>query len=223
MKNKINCFNENSFLNYLIALYFTSISHKSEFAIILFFQRRLAMNKDYEKTSKFLSYVLRHKPEAIGIKLDKDGWTNIENFIVCANKNGEHLTKELIMKVVETSDKKRFSISKDGKYIRAEQGHSTSLVDIKYKEQIPPEFLYHGTAIRFLDSIKKEGIKAISRQYVHLSMSEQTALEAGKRHGKPIALKIKSGEMYLQGFKFYLSENDVWMTKNVPYEYIIFS
>lgn len=181
------------------------------------------MHKDYEKTSKFLSYVLRHEPEAIGIKLDKDGWTEIENLITCANKNNEHLTKELIIKVVETSDKKRFSISEDGKYIRAEQGHSTSSVDIQYEEKTPPKFLYHGTAIRFLDSIKQEGLKAVSRQYVHLSLDEHTALEVGKRHGKPIVLKIKAEEMYLKGFKFYLSNNGVWLIKNVPFEYITFS
>jgi putative RNA 2'-phosphotransferase len=181
------------------------------------------MYKDYEKTSKFLSYVLRHKPEAIGIKLDKDGWTDMENLIVCANNNGEHLTKELIIKVVETNDKKRFSLSENKKYIRAEQGHSTLSVDIQYEEKVPPKFLYHGTATRFLDSIKQEGLKAVSRQYVHLSVNEQTAFEVGKRHGKPIVLKIKAEEMYLRDFKFYLSDNNVWLTKNIPTKYIIFS
>ncbi|MDR1976853.1 MAG: RNA 2'-phosphotransferase [Campylobacteraceae bacterium] len=181
------------------------------------------MSQTYESISKFLSYILRHKPEAIGIKLDKDGWADVEDLILCANKNGENLTKELIKKVVETSDKKRFALSSDERFIRANQGHSAKEVDISFKELTPPQFLYHGTAVRFVDSIKEKGLIPISRQYVHLSFDEQTALTVGQRHGKPIVLKIKAKEMSESGYKFYLSENDVWLTKNVPSGYIIFS
>ncbi|MDI2112200.1 RNA 2'-phosphotransferase [Commensalibacter nepenthis] len=117
---------------------------------------------------------------------------------------------------MQQDHKKRFTISDDGLNIRAAQGHSTKQVDIQYQEQIPPEFLYHGTATRFLDSIKDKGLISGSRQYVHLSCNEKTAISVGERHGKPIILKINSILMYQKGFKFYLADNNVWLTKHVP-------
>lgn len=174
------------------------------------------MLKSIDKTSNFLSYILRHKPEAIEITLDNEGWVNIDFLIKQAQKHGELLNKELLMQVVSTSDKKRFTISGDGLNIRAAQGHSTKQVDIQYQEQMPPESLYHGTATRFLDSIKEKGLIAGSRQYVHLSSNEETAISVGERHGKPIILKINSILMYQKGFKFYLADNNVWLTKHVP-------
>jgi len=121
---------------------------------------------------------------------------------------------------VTTSDKKRFSISEDGLRIRAVQGHSTESVDINYVEQVPPEFLYHGTATRFLESIRKEGLLPGSRQYVHLSQDEQTAFAVGRRHGKSVVLKIKALLMYEQGFKFFQAENGVWLTDTVSLVFI---
>lgn len=180
------------------------------------------MSIELVKVSKFLSYILRHKPEAIGITLDADGWVNIDFLIQQAYQHGEYLTKELILEVVKTSDKKRFTISDDGLKIRAAQGHSTEQVDINYIEQTPPEFLYHGTATRFIESIKQQGLIAGNRHYVHLSADEQTANAVGKRHGKPIVLKVSSSIMYQQGFKFYLADNGVWLTKTVPINFLVF-
>lgn len=174
------------------------------------------MLKSIDKISKFLSYILRHKPEAIEITLDNEGWVNIDFLIKQTQKHGELLNKELLMQVVSTNDKKRFTISDDGLNIRATQGHSTKQVDIQYQEQMPPESLYHGTATRFLNSIKEKGLIAGSRQYVHLSSNEETAISVGERHGKPIILKINSILMYQKGFKFYLADNNVWLTKHVP-------
>ncbi|VEJ55662.1 RNA 2'-phosphotransferase [Pragia fontium] len=179
------------------------------------------MNKQLDKTSKFLSYILRHQPEAIGITLDANGWAHIDILITHSNQNGEFLTRELIEEIVSTSDKKRFTISDDGLKIRAAQGHSTKQVDVNHTEQIPPEFLYHGTATRFIDSIKQQGLIAGERHYVHLSADEQTAISVGKRHGKPVVLKIKALLMYQQGFKFYLADNGVWLTQSVPIRFII--
>ena len=180
------------------------------------------MSKQLDKISKFLSYILRHQPEAIGITIDSDGWVNIDSLIMQANQHGEPLTRELIEQIVKTSDKKRFTISDDGLKIRAAQGHSTQQVKINHVEQIPPEFLYHGTATRFIDSIKKQGLVAGSRHYVHLSSDEKTANKVGERHGKPIVLKVKTLQMYQQGFKFYLADNGVWLTNTVPNTFLIF-
>lgn len=180
------------------------------------------MSKQYEKVSKFLSYVLRHQPEAIGLTLDSEGWADIDELIELANQNGRRLNSELIKAVVEINDKQRFTLSEDGLRIRAAQGHSTKQVDLSYQKQIPPLRLYHGTTTRFIDSIKEKGLIAGSLHYVHLSADEQTAIAVGKRHGKPIVLKINALLMHEQGFNFYLADNGVWLTESVPVEFIDF-
>ena len=173
------------------------------------------MSKALNEVSKFLSYILRHEPQEIGLVLDSEGWAEIDELISCANKSGKTIDRDLIQQVVDTSDKKRFSISEDGLRIRAAQGHSVSGVAIAYPEKTPPEFLYHGTATRFLESIEKEGLKPQERQHVHLSEDEQTASAVGKRYGKPIVLKIKALQMHKQGFTFLQAENGVWLTSLV--------
>ena len=178
------------------------------------------MSKKITDISKFLSYILRHQPEAIGLSLDKEGWAVISDLVLCAAEEGYKLDNNLIRSIVNNSDKKRFTISDDGLRIRAAQGHSSQQVDIKYEEKTPPEFLYHGTATRFLISIRAQGLHAKDRQYVHLSADEETAIQVGSRHGKPIVLKIKSLTMYEQGFKFYQADNGVWLTDTVPYRFI---
>ncbi len=178
------------------------------------------MSKQLNDISKFLSFVLRHEPQAIGLSLDSEGWADIDSLIAGANQTGKSLSRDLIQHVVNTSDKKRFSISEDGQRIRAAQGHSTNSVSISYPEKQPPEILYHGTAIRFLESILKEGLKPGERQYVHLSEDEQTAVTVGKRYGKPVVLKIEALRMHQQGFKFFQAENGVWLTESVLSKFI---
>lgn len=180
------------------------------------------MSTQFSEISSFLSYVLRHRPDAIGITLDLEGWTDISALIAAATNDGKHIDRDLIRATVTTSDKKRFAISEDGLRIRAVQGHSTETVDIKYVEQIPPEFLYHGTATRFMESIRKEGLISGARQYVHLSQIEQIALSVGQRHGKPVVLKIKSLFMHKKGFKFLRADNGVWLIEKIPAEFIDF-
>ncbi|WP_409161352.1 RNA 2'-phosphotransferase [Pectobacterium sp. B2J-2] len=177
-------------------------------------------NTKHDDVSKFLSYVLRHKPEAIGLTLNSEGWANIAELIRCAVKDGRMLTREVIQSVVGNSDKKRFSISADGLSIRAAQGHSSTQVDMRYEPKVPPEYLYHGTATRFIDSINQQGLRPGSRQYVHLSADEVTAITIGQRHGKPVVLKIKTREMHHQGFIFYQADNGVWLTLTVPVPFI---
>jgi putative RNA 2'-phosphotransferase len=178
------------------------------------------MSKQHTEISKFLSFVLRHKPEAIGLTLDAEGWADIDLLIACANQSGQALTRTLLQEVVQTSDKKRFTVSEDGLRIRAAQGHSTQGVAIAHVEKRPPEFLYHGTATRFLDSIREKGLLPGSRHYVHLSEDEETATAVGQRYGKPGVLKVKALLMAEQGFKFYQAENGVWLIESVPAAFI---
>lgn len=178
------------------------------------------MSKKNTDISKFLSYVLRHQPEAIGLSLDKEGWAVISDLILCSVKEDYTLDNNLIRNIVDSSDKKRFTISDDGLRIRAAQGHSTQQVNIDYKEKIPPCFLYHGTAIRFISAIREQGLLPLSRKYVHLSFDKNTAIQVGQRYGKPVLLKIKALYMYEQGFKFYQADNGVWLTEQVPYQFI---
>lgn len=167
--------------------------------------------------SKYLSYLLRHKPGAVGLKMDKNGWVFVDELI---EKSEIPLNKESIERVVRDSDKQRFEL-KDGK-IRANQGHSLD-VDVELVSQKPPEILYHGTATRFVDGILKEGLTPQSRQYVHLSQDRETAVKVGQRHGKAVVLPIKATEMFNDGYQFFLSKNGVWLTRHVPPEYIVFS
>jgi putative RNA 2'-phosphotransferase len=152
--------------------------------------------------------------------MDKNGWVNIKELIDNAQRyKNIHLNNDLIKIIVETNDKQRYIISDDGKRIRANQGHSIA-VDLGLESKVPPDILYHGTTSRFLESIMKEGLKSMKRQYVHLSPTEEIALTVGKRHGKPIILYINTKNMYEDGCKFYLSENKVWLVKEVPVKYI---
>ncbi|MEQ9887873.1 RNA 2'-phosphotransferase [Pectobacterium zantedeschiae] len=180
-------------------------------------------NTNHAEVSKFLSYVLRHKPEAIGLTLSSDGWASMAELISGAAKEGRLLTREVIQSVVDNSDKKRFSISPDGLSIRAAQGHSSSQVDMCYEPKVPPAFLYHGTATRFVDSINQQGLLSGSRQYVHLSADPATAISVGQRHGKPVVLKIKARDMHQQGIIFYQADNGVWLTLAVPVPFIDFT
>ncbi|HGN1704930.1 TPA: RNA 2'-phosphotransferase [Providencia rettgeri] len=178
------------------------------------------MQVDTIKISKFLSYVLRHKPESIALKLNQDGWADIETLLAQANRHGQKLTRAVLEHVVATNDKKRFTISTDGAMIRAAQGHSSQQVNLVLEPRIPPVLLYHGTATRFLDSINKQGLVSGTRHHVHLSDNQKTATKVGARHGKPIVLIIEAQKMAELGYHFYLSDNQVWLTKHVPVEFI---
>lgn len=177
------------------------------------------MNKNIQKISKFLSLLLRHKPEKIGLELDENGWAKIADLIRLTESQRSPLTKPIIMEAVETNDKKRFSISSDGLRIRANQGHSIS-VELHLEIVQPPPNLYHGTASRFLESIIKEGLLKQNRQHVHLAGDIDTASKVGIRHGKLTLLKVDALEMYTAGNIFYRSKNGVWLTDNVPFKYI---
>jgi putative RNA 2'-phosphotransferase len=181
---------------------------------------KLMSKKLLDETSKFLSYVLRHEPQAIGLTLDSEGWADIEALISGAARDGKSLDRSLIENVVANSDKKRFSISEDGQSIRAVQGHSTKGVALQLEEKQPPQTLYHGTATRFMDSINQQGLIPGSRHHVHLSAESATASAVGQRYGTVEILKVAALQMHEQGFKFYQAENGVWLTEQVPVRFI---
>lgn len=172
-----------------------------------------------DRLSIFISLVLRHEPEAAGITLDEHGWAEVDELISGINSTGRKIDMDILEEIVRTDSKQRYSFNDDKTLIRANQGHSIP-VDVELEERTPPEFLYHGTASRFLDSIMQEGLKPMSRLYVHLSKDQETAATVGRRHGKPVVLKIGSGEMHKDGIPFYLSQNGVWLTKFVDQKYI---
>lgn len=178
------------------------------------------MKKEHNDVSKFLSYVLRHQPEAIGLELDSEGWASIDALIAGAASQGQPLDKPLIEDVVANSDKKRFALSADGLRIRAVQGHSTAKVDITFSEKRPPDTLYHGTTSRFLTAILADGLTPQSRQYVHLSADREVAIQVGQRYGSPVVLEINALAMFEQGHQFFQADNGVWLTRQVAVEFI---
>lgn len=179
----------------------------------------MVTDKELTHISKFLSLVLRHKPETIGIELDEQGWTDIEALIARSNEHGIRFDREVLMQVVETNAKKRFAVSESGDKIRASQGHSVS-VELGYTSQRPPDILYHGTGAQSVASILERGLEKGSRHHVHLSSDRATAEAVGRRHGKPYLFVVPAGKMYEDGFGFYLSDNGVWLTEHVPVQYL---
>jgi putative RNA 2'-phosphotransferase len=170
-------------------------------------------------TSRFLSLVLRHRPEVIGIELDGEGWVSVEELLAACANHGRAITREQLDDLVRTNDKQRFAFSADGNRIRANQGHSLP-IDLGLVPIEPPKLLYHGTVPRFLESIRREGLVRGKRHYVHLSTDARTATSVGQRRGRPIVLVIESGRMFRDGHTFYRSENGVWLTDAVPPAYI---
>lgn len=177
------------------------------------------MKLDLIRKSRYLSFILRHKPETIGITLDDHGWANVEELIAGIKNDIGSFDMETLEKIVATDDKQRYSFNEDKTLIRANQGHSIP-VDVELEEVIPPDYLYHGTGLKYVDSIEKMGLIPKSRLYVHLSTSLLTAFEVGKRHGEPVVFRIDTKAMVEDGYKFYRSLNGVWLTKEVPPRYI---
>lgn len=170
------------------------------------------------KLSRYISMLLRHKPEAAGITLDKNGWADVDELIrgICRTR---YIDRKMLEKIVAEDEKQRYSFSSDKTRIRANQGHSVD-VDVELEEKEPPEILWHGSAEQFGNSIDCSGILPKSRQYVHLSSDRETAVKVGSRHGAPIVYTVRSGKMFKDGYRFFLSANGVWLTKRVPVDYI---
>ena len=156
-------------------------------------------DKQLRNTSKFISLILRHQPEAIGISLDEHGWADVQELIDGINRSDGHtLDMELLEEIVRTDEKQRYSFNEDHTLIRANQGHSIP-VDVELEEKVPPESLWHGTGEKYVSSINAHGLIPKSRLYVHLSSDM---------------------EMAKDGYHFFLSANRVWLTKEVPVRYL---
>ena len=177
------------------------------------------MNQNNKHISKFLSYVLRHKPEEIDLTLDQNGWADLNELLAKMAGEFKGINIETIVEVVESNDKQRFALNEDQTKIRANQGHSIE-VDVELEQAVPPSVLYHGTVAKFIASIKQDGLQKRNRQHVHLSATVDTAIIVGTRRGEAIILEIAAYQMHTDGFQFFLSKNGVWLTDQIPSKYI---
>ncbi len=177
------------------------------------------MNTRMAKRSRFLSLVLRHRPEAAGIQLDEAGWVEVSRLLVGLAAAGHPISQKELEHLVRDNDKQRFAFSDDGRRIRANQGHSVE-VSLDLKAAIPPQVLYHGTVAKFLEPIFAEGLRAGKRHHVHLSADRHTAFKVGSRRGAAVILEVDARHMSEQGYAFYLSANGVWLTDSVPVAFL---
>lgn len=168
--------------------------------------------KTIVEKGKQLAFLLRHDRKYV---FDEHGWRDVSDLI-----SNHGFTKEMLDEIVRSNNKQRYEYSDDKSKIRARQGHSVN-VDVELREMTPPEVLFHGTSEKVIDAIRAKGVVKGSRLYVHLSTSEEIAISVGKRHGKPVVIKIDTRQMHLDGIKFYLSNNGVWLTEYVSPRYII--
>ena len=168
-----------------------------------------------DKLGKELAYLLRHCPESKNLTMDKHGWVRISELVA----NAPEFTEENLKEIVATDNKSRYSISENGLFVRANQGHSID-VDLGLEPKLPPDVLYHGTVERFMENIMLEGLVKKERQYVHMSKDIETATNVGARRGEPVLLSIDAKKMIEDGFVFYCSENGVWLTDAVPANYL---
>lgn len=175
--------------------------------------------KNLNETSKFISLILRHKPEVIGITLDEHGWAEVGALIEGIQKT-RPFDMETLEEIVRTDNKQRYSFNEDKTLIRANQGHSIP-VDVELEAVAPPEFLWHGTGQKYVESIGRMGLIPKSRLYVHLSGDRETAVKVGSRHGSPALYQVQSEQMAKDGYVFYRSVNGVWLTKRVPVKYLV--
>jgi putative RNA 2'-phosphotransferase len=176
-------------------------------------------SENLKQISKSLSYVLRHRPDSIGVSLDGNGWIAVDMLLWAFQTHGQVISRDVLERVVAESDKQRFEFNDDKSRIRARQGHSVE-VELGYAPASPPAVLYHGTAVQNLDSIFKLGLLKGKRHHVHLSTNQETMLRVGMRHGKPVLLTIDAGKMRADSHQFFLTGNDVWLTDRVPPQYI---
>ncbi len=176
------------------------------------------MKGNNTSTSRFISLILRHKPEVIGITLDEHGWANVEELIAGVNQT-RPLDRAGLEEIVRTDEKQRYSFNDDKTKIRANQGHSGP-VNVELEAGTPPEILYHGTGEKYVESIEAQGLIPKTRLYVHLSGDYETAFQVGSRHGRPRIYQVHSGQMAAEGYTFYRSVNGVWLTKEVPSKYL---
>lgn len=177
----------------------------------------------YTELSKYLSYLLRHNPKALNLNMNLNGgWVNVNELIDKIHNTGKYIINlDVLKEIVKTDNKQRYSFSKDGQFIRANQGHSIPNINLDLNGIVPPEYLFHGTSIANYNHICRDKmIKPMKRQYVHLCTKPMEALYVGSRHGAPIVLRIHAKDMFNDGYEFYISENGVYLTLGIPTKYV---
>lgn len=177
--------------------------------------------KQSKRISKFLSLILRHKPDSVGVQLDANGWTDIDTLLQKMNQAGTQIDREVLDYVVTTNNKKRFAFSPCKTRIRANQGHSLE-VDLAYHPASPPDSLYHGAPEQVLPLIRESGLKKMQRHHVHMNAAADPCVHVAARYGKPVVLEIDSKQMQADGYEFFVSDNQVWLTDHVPPQYLRF-
>lgn len=175
---------------------------------------------DYALMSKTVSFALRHRPQDLGLTLDKEGWCSVQDLLAGLDTHGLPMTLPQLQDLVARSDKQRFALSSDGTRIRANQGHTTKSVELTFQKKHPPAVLYHGTIERFLPAIFKGGLSPMKRHHVHLSADVASAMAVGGRRGQAVILEVRAGDLALAGQDFFLSDNGVWLTAPVPAKYL---
>lgn len=173
----------------------------------------------YKNLSKYLSFILRHKPDDIGMQIDSNGWCSIDDLLEKINKKGKVISIEILAEIVESDSKSRYLFNEDKSKIRANHSHSIE-IDLGLSAIEPPDVLYHGTPVRFSGSIMADGLQKMKRHHVHLSEDIDTAKILGQRRGEFCVLKVDAKRMHKDGYKFYKSDNDVYLTDNVPISYV---
>lgn len=177
--------------------------------------------KQTKRISKFLSLILRHKPETVGVELDANGWTEIDTLLQKMSQAGTRVDREQLDYVVATNNKKRFAISPCGNRIRANQGHSLE-VDLAYEPTTPPDKLFHGAPENIISLVRETGLQRMQRHHVHLNSAAEPCVHVAARRGKPVILEIDARQMHEEGYEFFVSENQVWLTDHVPPKFISF-
>jgi len=174
-----------------------------------------------EAISKLLSFVLRHQPESVGLRLDDGGWVDLDVLVAALVTRDQSITRSVVIDLVRTSDKQRFALSPDGTRIRASHGHSKTVV-LDYEPVSPPDTLFHGTVARSLPGIRRDGLTPRRRQHVHLARSPGEAAAVGGRRGVPVVLEVWAADMSAAGHVFLRAPNGVWLTDAVPAAFIRF-
>ena len=180
----------------------------------------MAETKRDASLGRFLSLVLRHQPEAAFIALDRHGWADVDALLAGCARAGKPMTRQDLERIVRENSKQRYRFNDDRTKIRANQGHSVP-VELELREAAPPPVLYHGTALRFLDSIRKNGITRQSRQQVHLSATLEPGWVGGARHGGGVGVRVAGAALAADGHAFWLSDNGVWLCREVPWRYVL--
>ena len=169
--------------------------------------------------SKYISLLLRHDPGAAGLTLDAHGWVRVRDLCAALEERHQRLDLDLIEHMMATSDKPRWELSPDQKYIRALHGHSVAL-EFDYAPAAPPEVLFHGTVRKFLEPIREQGLIPGERQFVHLAETTSAAAEVARRRGRPVILHVDAARMTADGHAFYHTASGIWLTAHVPPTYL---